>query len=151
MADSKQLVRRHFEEVWNQAKFDALDELYDAGYEGHIPLVGKVDRSGLKAVIGAYRRAFPDLKFEVQDIIQEGDVLAVRWRASGTNRADFMGVPATGKYGTVQGLSLIDLRNGKIGRDVAEMDLTAFFEQMGVRLPVQPGAGAPQAGAPTTV
>ena len=62
-----------------------------------------------------------------------------------------MGVPATGKYGTVQGLSLIDLRNGKIGRDVAEMDLTAFFEQMGVRLPVQPGEGAPQAGAPTTV
>lgn len=149
MADSKELIRRHFEEVWSQGKFDGMDQLYDSGYQGEVPLVGKVDRNGLKSVVLAYRKAFPDLKFNVQSIIQEGDTAAVRWIASGTSKGEFMGIPATGTYGTVQGLSVIDLKNGMIARDIAEMDLVAFFRQMGLQMPVQPGAGV-QPGAPAT-
>lgn len=147
MADSKKLLRRHFEEVWNQGKFDAMDELYDASYEGHVPLVGKVDRSGLKAVVSAYRRAFPDLQFEVQSIIQEGDQAAVRWRASGTSKGEFMGIPATGTRGVVDGMSMVDLRNGKLFRDTAEMDVLSFFQQMGLQLPVK-GKAPSQPEAP---
>ena len=87
-----QLVRRHFEEVWTQGKFDGFDDLYDGAYEGYVPLVGKVDRAGLKSVVNTYRRAFPDLKFEVQDIIQEGDLhRAVVRSPSGTSKGSSHG------------------------------------------------------------
>lgn len=143
MADSKALVRRHFEEVWNQGKFEGINDIYDAGYQGHIPMLGNVDRDGMKAVVGAFRKAFPDLKFEVQTVIQEGDQVAVRWRASGTSKGEFMGIPATGTFGTINGLSIIELRNGKVGSDHAEMDVLSFMQQLGLQLPVGGKAAAP--------
>ena len=144
MANNKQVVRRHFEEVWNKGNFEGMNELYDASYEGHVPLVGRVDRGGLKAVVNAYRRAFPDLKFELHDLVHEGDRVAVRWTATGTSRGEFMGIPATNTRGIVEGLSMIEVKNGKIVRDAAEMDVLGFMQQMGLQLPIQTQAQASQ-------
>ena len=41
--------------------------------------------------------AFPDLKFEVDDMVANGDEIVVRWTARGTNTGDYFGMPADGQ------------------------------------------------------
>jgi steroid delta-isomerase-like uncharacterized protein len=144
MGNNKQLVRRHFDEVWTQGQLDTIKQIYDDGYQAFLPLIGKIDRDGLKGVVSAYRRAFPDLKFEVVEVVHEGDRVAARWTASGTSQGEFMGIPATHKRGVVDGLSLFEIKNGKIVRDSSEMDVVAFFQQMGLQLPVKAQATMPE-------
>lgn len=140
MANNKQIVKRFFEEIWNKGQVDQLDQFLALDYQGYIPLVGKVDRATMRGAVGAFRKAFPDLHIEVQDIVEEGDKLAVRWVAVGTSKGDFMGLKATGAKQTIQGLSYIQLSNGAIARDSAEYDVALLLQGLGISLPAQVGA-----------
>jgi len=77
--ENKALVRRLFEEVWNQGKLDVIDEIHDAGFVKHIP--GNPDihgPEGLKQSVSMFRTAFPDVQFTIEDQIAEGDKVANR-------------------------------------------------------------------------
>jgi steroid delta-isomerase-like uncharacterized protein len=135
MADAKQLVKRLFDEVWGKGQVELIDQLMDPKYQGDMPLLGKLDREGLKVAIGAYRKAFPDLRFQIRELIAEGDKAMVHWIASGTHKSEFMGIPATGKHNDVEGFTLIELRNGRVARDVGQFDVVTFFKGLGIPLP----------------
>ena len=133
--DLKKLAYRFFDEVWNQGKLEVADELLDPKYEGHLPVIGTLDRSGLKDAVRAYRSAFPDLHFELKDSLVEGDKLILHWIASGTSKNPFMGIPPSGTRASIEGFTMMLFRDGKTYRDDTQYDVLGFFKNLGVELP----------------
>lgn len=138
----KQQARRLFDEAWNAGRLETIDEIVDPSYRGQDPLLGTIDRDGLKKSLQGYREAFPNLKFEVKEIICEGDTAVVRWSATGTNRGPLFGAPPTGKNATVGGLTLGEYRNGRLVRDNTQWDALGLFRQLGIEKMAPVGLGA---------
>ena len=130
--DNKQIARRLIEEVWSKGRIDLIDELVDPKFESKDPLIGTLNRDGLREAVRTYRSAFPDLKFEVVSILAEGNYVSVRWIARGTNLGPFMGMNSTGRAATVTGLTLTEVRNGKVISDTFEMDSLGLMRQLGL-------------------
>lgn len=128
--DNKQIARRMFEELWNQGKEGLIDQLVDRNYEGHEPLVGRVDLEGYRASFKNYRAAFPDLKFVINAMYSEGNFVTTRWTASGTHKGPLMGMEPTGKSAVVEGLSLGEFRDGRLVVGYTSWDTLSFMRQL---------------------
>ena len=73
-------------------------------------------RDAVKSVVNRLFRALPDVHYQIDDVVMAGDKLALRWRGSGTSRGDYFGVPATGQELQSEGITLYELRDGKIAK-----------------------------------
>lgn len=124
---NKALVQRWFKEVWNQGKESTIDELFHSqgkvyGFpEPESVLIGP---EGFKTIHRAFRNAFGDLHIVLDELIAEGDRVAIRWTSSGTHSGDGLGFPATKKKVTIPGSSFLTCRNGQITEGHNYMDLT---------------------------
>ena len=112
--ENKAVVRRWFEEVWNKGRAAAIDEMlapngviHGLGQSMHGP-------SEFKAFHAGYRTAFPDVKIHIDDIVAEGDTVAVRWSAIATHGGELLGFAATQKAVTFTGMGFARVRDGKI-------------------------------------
>ena len=77
---------------------DALDRIFIPDWVSHELNPGQAKgRQGLKDFIGLVRKSVPDLKITVEDMIEEGDTIAVRLTIAGTHREQLLGVAATDK------------------------------------------------------
>jgi predicted ester cyclase len=95
---NKQIVRRFSDELWGQGSLAAADDVLAKDLIEHNPLPGQgAGREGHKQVVALFRSAFPDLQVTTEDVLEEGDRVALRWRADGTHRGDLMGLAPTGK------------------------------------------------------
>ena len=90
-------------------------------------------KEGVKAFFKAYVVAFPDLRMDAEDVIVSGDKVVARFRATGTNSGEFMGMPATGKSVNVQGIDIIRFNDdGKAAEHWGVFDAMAMMQQLGV-------------------
>ena len=86
-ADTKVLVRRLFEEVWNQGNLAAIDELFAPSYVRYDPAAPEAKGlAGFKQLVIRLRTAFPDLHFTLEEVIAEGDKVMSRALLRGTHR-----------------------------------------------------------------
>jgi steroid delta-isomerase-like uncharacterized protein len=76
--------------------------------------------------------AFPDLRFEIQDFAWHEDRVFLRYRIRGTHRAEFMGVPATGKAIDVAALTVYRIRDGMLRELWDYTDMLSLAEQLDV-------------------
>ncbi len=133
----KAIVRRIFEEVWNQGKLEVVDEIYATDYVLNNPAVPEIrGPEALRQLVTQYRAAIPDLHYTVQDQIAEGDKVAVRWTVSGTQQGEMMGIPPTGKHVSVAGMSMVRIAAGKVVEDFGSMDTLGMLQQLGVIPPM---------------
>jgi steroid delta-isomerase-like uncharacterized protein len=112
--ENEAIVRRFFEELWNEGDLRVADELVAAD---HVHDVGGEELRGPDGVKGAVtwlRTAFPDLRFEIDNLISDGDQAAVRWTASGTHLGPFADVPPTGRRVEWTGSDWFRLHRGRI-------------------------------------
>lgn len=131
--DNKEASRRMIEEVFGGGKLDVADELVHEHAIGHDPaLPGPVTgRDGVKASAQGYRSAFPDLAMTVDQSIGEGDLVATRWTARGTHEGELFGIPATGKEGTVTGITIDRFEDGLIAESWTNWDTLGLLQQLG--------------------
>jgi steroid delta-isomerase-like uncharacterized protein len=132
MADYKQLAQRWFAEVMNEGNEDVIDELCAENFVDHDPLPGTgPDREGIHDFVKLIRSAFPDLETTVDDIIAEGDRIAVRSTFRGTHQGDFMGVAATGKRVEVSTYDFVRFENDQAAEHWGTIDSATLMEQLG--------------------
>jgi steroid delta-isomerase-like uncharacterized protein len=129
--ENKALARRFFEEVWNQADESAIDRYIAENAGGNDPDFG-TGREAFRAQWKKWHAAFPDLHFEVEDVIAEGDKVVTRWVLTGTHKGEFQGIPATGQSIRVTGMSLDRLADGKIAEGFDGWDNLGLRQQLGV-------------------
>jgi steroid delta-isomerase-like uncharacterized protein len=132
MADKRDLARRWFAEVMNQGNEDVIDEICAPNFVDHDPLPGTgPDRDGIHQFVKQVRSAFPDLETTVDDMLVEGDEIAVRSTFRGTHEGDFMGIPATGKKVEVANYDFVRMENDQAVEHWGTIDSAALMEQLG--------------------
>jgi len=113
---SKEVVQRLYEEVWNQGKLDAVDDLVAPDCVRHDLRAGEIapGAEGQKAAPDMFRNAFSDTKLEVEALVAEDDLVAARWTITGTHTGPWAGVAATGRQVRFSGVNFYRVANGKI-------------------------------------
>jgi steroid delta-isomerase-like uncharacterized protein len=132
---NKAVVRRAVEELFNTGNLDIADQVFAPDYVDHSP--SDLELSGLENVkrfVVGWRAAFPDTRSAVEDMIAEGDRVAVRWATQATHRGEFLGVPPTGNLVTAQWLGIFHLSNGKIVDSWDHYETQGLLHQLGVDL-----------------
>jgi steroid delta-isomerase-like uncharacterized protein len=111
------LMRRWFEEVWNQRRRETITELLAEGGVAHwIDETGR-DLTGPQEFLPYYDRlcaAFPDIRMTVDECFEFGDKVIVRWSAKMRHTGDLLGIRATGKPVAVSGMTMAQIANGKV-------------------------------------
>jgi steroid delta-isomerase-like uncharacterized protein len=126
-------LERFVEEVINQGRYEAADELVEEDFVELDPLPGQQQgREGLKGVIRMLRTAFPDIHWVVVETVASGEKVVSRFTWTGTHRDEFLGIPATGRSVTVPGVVIDRLRDGKMADSRILMDTLGMMQQLGV-------------------
>jgi len=130
---NKAIVQRMIDEVMNQQNLDVIDELFAADYLMHDPAwpMEVKGPEGFKQWAGAMLDPyFSDSRITIEDMIAEGDKVAVRWTWSGTHTGEFMGVPPTGRQIAVTGISIHRFADGEFVESWASYDSLGMMQQI---------------------
>ncbi|MFK4297412.1 putative ester cyclase [Arthrobacter sp. GAS37] len=137
---NKELVRRHFEEIWNQRQLDVCDQIMADSYVEHAWAPFGTTEPG--AVVGpqAMRETvqwllaqFPDITMTIEAIAADGDTVAVRVLSEGTNLGHLNGRgPATGKRMSARQSHWFRIEDGKLAEHWATRDDLTAMLQLGV-------------------
>ncbi len=132
-AENRAIVRRIYEEVFNAGKLGQADTLIAAEYIDHTPPGpgGKSGIEGFKQTVRAFRFAFPDLRFTIEEVIAKGDTVVTRTTMHGTHKSDFMSINATGKWVTVAGFDTYRIADGVVVERWGTLDGMTLMQQIG--------------------
>jgi steroid delta-isomerase-like uncharacterized protein len=131
---NRSLVVRFVEEVANGRNLAAIDELLSEDFALPPETDGALDRDGLRAVLGYYFGAFPDLHYRVEDVIAEGGRVAVRLTMSGTHQGEYDGRQGTGKRFEAEEMDIFEVRDGRISGYRIVWDELGFRRQLDLPL-----------------
>jgi steroid delta-isomerase-like uncharacterized protein len=124
---------RHFLEQINAGDVNAAAELLADNFVEHEVVPGlEPNKEGTRQFFGMMITAFPDLRLDAQDILTSGDKVVARLRVTGTNKGEFMGMPATGKSINVQAIDIVRFGNdGLAAEHWGVMDMMSIMQQLG--------------------
>ena len=144
---NKALVRRYNDEVWSRGNLAVVDETIGDDF-----LWGgdHVTREGVKEFVAMIRVIFPDFQATIEDMIAEGDKVAVRMTHRGTHRGEWKDspvgpLPPTGMQVAYTGMVVYRIANNKIVEDMAELDMLSLLQQLSA-IPT-PGQASQAVGA----
>lgn len=132
--ENKARFRRFIEEGPNRGNLAVIDELVDPNVMYYMPGSSEPVRGcdGVKGVVSSFRAAFPDLHVTIEEIIAEGETVAARVTARGTNTGEMMGMASTGKRATWAVNHYSTFKEGKLIADRVNFDQLAFLQQLGM-------------------
>lgn len=124
---NKAIVRRLYEEFFNNGDLAIADELVAPDYVNHsAPSGAEPGPKGVKQRGANLRLAFPDLCTSIEDIIAEGDRVVVRVASRGTHQGTYLGVPPSGRRVMSAGVDIFVIRGGKL------VEAWGFFDELGL-------------------
>jgi steroid delta-isomerase-like uncharacterized protein len=131
------LVRRWFDEVWNRGDASAIDRLLapDAVVHGLSP-DGKpiVGREGFKPFYEEFRTGFPDLHVTIDQVLNQGDRVAVYCLAEGTHTGPMMGKAPTHLRVSFTGMVIVRTDGQFLVEGWNAWDFLRCFTQIGFQL-----------------
>jgi predicted ester cyclase len=117
-AENKQFVLEYLEALSGKPKTADLVDKY-------------VSSPGLKQHILDFEASFPGYGGKIEDMVAEGDLVAIRATFNGTHRNEFMGIPPTGKDISVDGMVFYRISGGKIVDFWMNADMMGLMQQLG--------------------
>jgi len=131
MSENKAKFKLLYDEILNKGNLAVFEELCAPNFVKHaIPPNPDFGIEGSKQSVLMLRKAFPDIKYTVEDMIEDGDKLVARWSARGTHKGEFMGIPATGKQVAFSGIEIIRIKDGKAVEEWEELDRAGLMQQL---------------------
>jgi steroid delta-isomerase-like uncharacterized protein len=126
-------LRRMYELI-NAHDVDGFGEMLAEDFVEHEETPGLAPtKEGVKDFFRMYIAAFPDLRFDAEDVLASGGKVVGRIRATGTHTGDFMGIPPTGKSVSVQAVDIIRFGDDGLAREHwGVFDAMAMMQQLGV-------------------
>jgi steroid delta-isomerase-like uncharacterized protein len=131
---NKALFRRYFDEGTNRGNLDVVEELFAPDYKHHDPANPDVivGNEGVRRHIQTLRGAFPDITFQIEDMVAQGDKVVIRWTANVTHTGDYFGIPPTGKSATITGMNTWQVQDGKAVEGWVNRDDVGLMQQLGL-------------------
>ena len=138
MDDSKQVIYRFVEELWNQRRLDVADAIFAKDCVTHQlrsgAAVDAVQRGPeeMKEHVAGWIASFPDLRFSVEQMLSEGDRVVMQLLMEGTHQGAWLGIPASGKKMQIRMFTVHRVVQGKIVEDWVLVESLGLFQQLGV-------------------
>jgi predicted ester cyclase len=131
--DTKKMMERIPLEVFNNDTFGLIDELVSTDFVERTPQLGVAPtREGFKESAIALKKAFPDLRYTIEDSIESGDKIVHRLTARGTMQHEYMGMRATGKPATWTEFHIGRVVNGRLTEHWGLVDQLGMLVQLGI-------------------
>jgi steroid delta-isomerase-like uncharacterized protein len=128
--DNKALVRQFIERVFERGEMAAVDELVADDFVPHT-YPGTTDREGLKRAMERVSLGLADARFTIEDVIAEGDLVAVRLTSGATQVGEFMGMRPTGKRYEIEEIHIFRVADGRISEHWHQFDQLGMMRQLG--------------------
>ena len=121
-------------EAWNKHDLERHTRLLDEKhvFESDTIPAAMVGREAGRQFMAVYLTGFPDLHFEVDQMLADGDFVVTRWTATGTHRGPLMGIPPTNRSAVTHGCTVSQFRDGKDVHDWIYWDTGNLLRQLGV-------------------
>ena len=126
------LIRTFIDEAFNRGNLSVLEDIIHPEYQYSSPDSRLEGIEQLKAFIQVFRKAFPDLGLQIDDLFTSKDRSCTAFTLRGTHDEDFMGIPGTKQPVQVRGMVMSRFKDNKIYEDVEIIDNLSFFQQLGV-------------------
>jgi len=130
--DPRDLVRRLHEALLDARDPDVVDSFFAPEFVSHNNPPGfpsGVD--GVKLFFSTFRTAFPDITVEIDELVADGDRVAVATTFTGTHEGELMGVAATGRRVSVTGIDIVRVAGGRIVEHRGLTDIVGLMRQLG--------------------
>jgi steroid delta-isomerase-like uncharacterized protein len=129
---NKEIVREFIDRVFTKGDLTAVDELLSEDFVNHDAHFGAPDgREGFRHMGTVTREACPDWHSDLHLLVGEGDIVVERFTASGTQRGELAGVPATGREVSLPGINIFRLADGRIVERWGRLDELGLLRQLG--------------------
>ncbi|MFN8473699.1 MAG: ester cyclase [Anaerolineae bacterium] len=135
---NKAIVRRFYDEVWNQGRLDVADDLFTPTFRDvEAPPDVPPGPQGVKDFVALNLRRFPDMHYTLDDLIAEGDRVVADWTATGVNTGDLSRrnqppLAPTGKRVVWHGVTIFRLSDGQIVEYRITQNLLGVFRELGL-------------------
>jgi steroid delta-isomerase-like uncharacterized protein len=129
--ENKAVVRRFIDEAFVKGNPESVDELISESFVPHTWPSVQPGRESLKQTVVRMAGGLSNVAFEIEDVIAEGDRVAVRVTARATHKGDFMGVPAAGKSYEIAEIHIFRLEDGLIVEHWHVADMLGMMKQIG--------------------
>jgi predicted ester cyclase len=128
---NKEIVRRFVTEALSGRNLSLADEVLAPNYVNR--LTG-ADLAAFKGMLTGMSTALSDVRFEIDDLVAEGDSVVARWKMEATHTGSLMGETPTGKRVSSRGLTYYRLVNGQIVED-DPMSSPDLLQALGIQMP----------------
>jgi predicted ester cyclase len=133
--DSKELMTRLIKEVWNDGNIEASDQYIAPKYTIHHDPGDPWDKQeldlfGYKERVRLSRAPFPDQCFSIQDMLIDGNRVAITWFWSATHKGDIPGFPATGNQIQMSGATVYYIEHGRFTGHWQITDRLGVYRQL---------------------
>jgi steroid delta-isomerase-like uncharacterized protein len=130
--NNKAVTHQFMEDLFNKRNLAIVDALCVTNVVNHGLGPEASGIEGTKRSASMYLAAFPDLHFDLEDFIAEGDQVVVRWTSTGTHKGELMGIPPTGKQFSATGIEIYRFESGKIVEHWLASDQLGLLQQLGI-------------------
>jgi predicted ester cyclase len=128
--ENEAVVRRFMEELWSDGDLGVADELVALTHVHHLGDEELHGPEGVKGAVSWLRSAFPDLRFEIDDVVSDGDRVVLRWTARGTHGGTFADVEPTGRRVVWTGCDWFRVHLGRLTEAYVVADGGALLDQL---------------------
>ena len=134
LSSNKTLVATFIQELFTDGDLDAVDRYLHPKMINHDPPFPGASEGpeGMRQAAAMFRAALPDWHSEVEDLVAEGDIVVERFAASGTQRGELMGVPASNKVIVLHGIQMFRIENSQIVERWGRLDEIGLLRQLGL-------------------
>lgn len=131
MIEREAAVRRYWEEIWTEGRFDLVHDFYAASYRENLEAGTPAEFAKGAA---SWRDHFTDMSVEVNEIFSVGDRVITRVTYRGTHTVDFKVIPARGRTLEVSGIDIFEFDGDRVVQHWHETDHLELFRQLGAEL-----------------
>jgi predicted ester cyclase len=128
--ENEMVVRRTWEELFNQGNLAVADELISPTFNNHAAPGAPPGPASFKQLVTFYRSAFPDARFTIEDLLSDDDKVVMRNTFSGTQHGPFMGIAPTGKRVSQEQIHIVRVVNGQVVEHWAVRDDLSLLRQL---------------------
>ena len=132
-SELKKIATDFFDQIWNQGDESAIDRFIAEDAAGNDPQFG-IGRESFREQWKNWRKAFPDIHFEIQELVADEapHTVVSRWVLTGTHSNEFWGAKATGNRIEVPGVSIDRIRDGMVVSGFDAWDSLVLRRQIGL-------------------
>jgi steroid delta-isomerase-like uncharacterized protein len=138
MEDPKKVVNRFVEELWNERRLDVADAIFAADCVSHQLRSGDPDEAiargpqAIKEHVASWIASFPDLRFNIEQMLAEHDRVATQLLVEGTHKRSWLGIPPTSRKLQIRMFTIHRVVQGQIVEDWVVVDSLGVLQQLGI-------------------